>query len=86
MQIMQRELTQLQNPTIRLQFNLRVFWLCLRAEHELAGGDGDGALLSAEGCKGDVGGLLAAHEHGAEGGAHAGAAVQLSHLPRMTPD
>jgi hypothetical protein len=27
-----------------------------------------------------VGGLLAAHEHGAKGGAHARAAVQLSHL------
>lgn len=56
----------------------------LGAEDKLPGGDWDGTLLSAQGCEGDVRCLLAAHEHGAEGWAHAGAAVQLSHLQRST--
>lgn len=33
-----------------------------------------------EGVEGAVGGLLAGDEHGAEGGAHAGRAIQLGHL------
>ena len=46
-------------------------------------GGGGGALLgalAAQRSERTVGSLLAAHEHGAEGGAHTGAAIQLSHL------
>lgn len=51
------------------------------AEDQLAGsGQRQGCLLAAQRGQSHVGGLLAAHEHGSEGGAHAGASVQLGNL------
>lgn len=41
-------------------------------------------VLAAQGVERAVGCLLAAHEHGSKGGAHARTAVQLSHLSAST--
>ena len=40
-------------------------------------------VLAVEGVEGAVSGLLARHEHGSEGGSHAGGAVKLGHLQHV---
>lgn len=44
------------------------------------------SLLAVQGVDGAVGGLLAGHEHGAKGGAHAGCPIKLCYLQTKGPE